>query len=121
MRSLHKTAFLLPALALVPLVMASCQPMPGGDEGQLSQALSDDGGQFENPPPENYDPFAAIDPVPAVSSRMHSCQKIPYDTLGALLVSRGVNLNAVAANGQPLTAGQIYKANAATLGQPNYL
>ena len=115
MRKVQSRA-LLPALALL---MASCQPLPG--EGMSSHALSDDGGQFENPPPENDDPFAAIEPVPAVASRMHSCQKIPYDTLGNLLSSRGVNLNAVAANGQPPTAGQIYKANAATLGQPNYL
>ena len=91
--------------------------------GSTSYALSDDGGgQFENTPPELYDPFAAADPVPAVGSRLHSCQKIPYETLGALLVSRGVDLNKVAANGQPFTAGQIYKTNPnpATLGVPNF-
>ena len=119
MRQMTMTRFALTA----PLLLLACQ-LPGGTVGSTSLALGDDGGgQFENPAPEIYDPFAVTDPVPAVGSRLHSCQKIPYDTLGAMLVSRGVNLGAVAANGQPPTAGQIYKTNPnpATLGAPNYL
>jgi hypothetical protein len=54
---------------------------------------------------------------PEVVARLHSCAKIPYATLGALLASRGVNI-AAAATGQ--TAGALYKTGAAALGMPNY-
>lgn len=47
---------------------------------------------------------------PEVRTRMHSCSKLSYSGLGDLLVSRGVNLAAVAPAGQPPTAGQLYQA-----------
>jgi hypothetical protein len=101
------------------MVLAGCQQPPGS--GLLTQALGDGGGaQFENPPVDDSDPFASPMLPPAVSARMHSCQKIPYVTLGRLLGSRGVNLNAVAGNGQPPTAGQLYKAGSNVLGAPDY-
>jgi len=54
---------------------------------------------------------------PEVVARLHSCAKIPYVTLGAILASRGVNM-AAAATGQ--TAGGLYKTGAAALGMANY-
>jgi hypothetical protein len=54
---------------------------------------------------------------PEVVARLHSCAKLPYVTLGAILASRGVNV-AAAAGGQ--TAGGLYKTGAAALGMPNY-
>ena len=54
---------------------------------------------------------------PRFTSRVHSCSKVRYQTLGNMLASRGVNLAAT----DPLSAGAIYKASAAALAGPNYL
>jgi hypothetical protein len=80
---------------------------------------SDDGNNFHHPndpsQPGQDDPFEivkkrAAEGPPEVRTRLHSCQKLNYAELGNFLTTRGVNLNAVAPNGQPPTAGQIYKA-----------
>ncbi|MSP61515.1 MAG: hypothetical protein EXR72_14485 [Myxococcales bacterium] len=86
----------------------------GGPENTFEHAQSDGRDPFDINK-QKYD-----DGLPSTSARMHSCQKIPYAALGALLTSRGVNLKAVAAQGQPLTAGQIYTISAQSLGAPNY-
>jgi hypothetical protein len=52
-----------------------------------------------------------------VRTRLHSCQKIQYATLGNLLSSLGVDLGA---KGTPPTAGQLYKGGAGALGAANY-
>lgn len=46
---------------------------------------------------------------PDVRTRMHSCSKLTYSTLGEYLTSRGVDLNAPGAGGVP-SAGDLYKA-----------
>ncbi|MBK8252659.1 MAG: hypothetical protein IPK82_08325 [Polyangiaceae bacterium] len=56
---------------------------------------------------------------PEVRGRLHSCQKIPYSSLGEFLKSRGVNMDATAPNG-PKPAGQIYKDGKDALGVANY-
>jgi len=53
---------------------------------------------------------------PRYTSRVHSCAKVRYRTLGNLLTSRGVNL---ALTGQ-LAAGQIYRTSEGALGGPNF-
>lgn len=80
---------------------------------------------FEHHSGDDRDPLELLkqrldEGPPLVATRLHSCQKIPYATLGALLASRGVDLKAVAKQGQPPTAGQIYAAGAGALGAPNY-
>lgn len=54
---------------------------------------------------------------PRYASRVHSCSKVRYATLGNLLASRGVDLTASDA----LSAGAIYTNNAPGLGAPAYL
>jgi hypothetical protein len=106
-------------IALVAFVSAAgCQTPPAPSVQSLGGV--DGGVQFPIPPPDNFDPFSLESTPPAVATRMHSCQKIPYATLGNFLASRGVNLNATAANGQPKPAGQLYREGAATLGAPDY-
>jgi hypothetical protein len=105
-------------LALLLTALAACQrPAPGA----LQRALTDDGGaQFESPPQDNVDPFQKPSVSPLVAARLHSCEKVPYETLGRLLASRGVNLAAVANKGQLPTAGQLYAAAGPTMGAPNF-
>jgi hypothetical protein len=57
-----------------------------------------------------------------VRTRLHSCSKLTYSSLGEFLTSRGVNLDAVAAAGSPPTAGQLYKSAASkdALGVANF-
>ena len=112
--------FLALGLALGPAFgLAACQ---AGAPGRVQSALgSDDGGaRFENAPEDQTDPFAAQSAPLAVTAHMHSCQRLPYATLGTLLASRGVDLSSMAPNGQPPTAGQLYKMGASTLGAPDY-
>jgi hypothetical protein len=99
--------------------LLGCGLPPGS--GVLQSALGGDGGaQFENVPPDDNDPFAMPQASPAVASRLHSCQKLSFQEIGNLLTSRGVNLDAVAGNGAPPTAGQVYRVGASILGAPNY-
>lgn len=55
-----------------------------------------------------------------VRSRLHSCARIPYASLGAFLTSRGVNLNKKSAAGEPPTAGELYAGAVDALGAPRY-
>lgn len=77
-----------------------------------------DGDPYVGPPP---DPFEELERIqregpPRYSSRVHGCTKLRYGTLGNVLASRGVALNATGA----LTAGAIYTTGKAALGGPNY-
>ena len=70
------------------------------------------------------DPFAVLARIqeegpPEVSSRLHSCQKMKYETLGNLLTQLGVNLGAQGQNGIP-TAGDLYNGGSQAMGAPNY-
>lgn len=53
---------------------------------------------------------------PTLSSRLHSCGKLSYATLGRMLASRGVNLDNDAAD----SAGQLYRSGSLMLGAPAY-
>jgi hypothetical protein len=56
---------------------------------------------------------------PEVRTRLHSCTKIAYASLGALLTSLGVNLAATSSSG-PKTAGELYKGGGDALGIAKY-
>jgi hypothetical protein len=58
---------------------------------------------------------------PEIRSRLRSCTRMPYATLGAFLSSRGVDLAAEAPAGEPPTAGQLYKRDALALGAHYYV
>ncbi|MCB9603044.1 MAG: hypothetical protein H6720_22235 [Sandaracinus sp.] len=53
---------------------------------------------------------------PAFASRVHSCRKVRFRTIGRVLASRGVNLDA---DGE-LSAGRMYRSSDQSLGAPNY-
>lgn len=53
---------------------------------------------------------------PEYSSRVHSCPKMRYSTIGRVLESRGVDLSA---NGE-IEAGFMYTSSDQALGAPNY-
>lgn len=112
----------------VAAALASCAAPGGGGapapDGVRARATSGSN-SFEHTSDDPRDPFdlnkQRVDlPAPSIATRLHSCQKLPYAELGALLASRGVNLKAVAPMGQPATAGQLYAAGAGALGVPNY-
>jgi hypothetical protein len=68
-----------------------------------------------------FDPFQLIDRLqqigpPRYSSRVHSCPKVRYDTIGRVLTSLGVNVG----NATNLSAGQLYRSGSNALGAPNY-
>src|SRR5687767_2004185 len=69
----------------------------------------------------SFDPFELINRLteigpPRFTSRVHSCPKIRYATLGNVLASVGVNVG----NTTPLSAGQLYRDGDNALGAPNY-
>src|SRR5262245_18255774 len=73
---------------------------------------------WEMPP---ADPYAELERIqregpPRYASRVHTCPKIRYRTLGNRLASRGVDLGATG----DLTAGQLYRQAGQALGAPNY-
>lgn len=72
-------------------------------------------------PNGNIDPFELLERLRAegparYASRVHSCPKMKYDTMGAMLASRGVNLGNTAA----LSAGRLWRESDQALGAPNY-
>jgi len=72
--------------------------------------------------PNAKDPFAILadrqsEGPPEIRSRMHSCQKLQNTTLRNVLSSLGVNIDA---NGDPPTAGQLYRGGTGALGAANY-
>jgi len=67
------------------------------------------------------DPFAVLartqqEGAPEISTKMHSCQKMHYTTVGNVLASFGVNMAATAAT----SAGALYKGGSQAMGAPNY-
>jgi hypothetical protein len=53
---------------------------------------------------------------PEVRTRLHSCTKIAYASVGQLLTSLGVNLAATSSGNNPKTAGELYKNGGDALG-----
>lgn len=68
-----------------------------------------------------FDPWAVIDRLakegpPKYSSRVHSCSKVRYRTLGRVLASLGVNM----ANTAALSAPELYRDGYNAMGGPNF-
>jgi hypothetical protein len=82
-----------------------------GNEGNTFDHFNDPGSNGSKDPFELLKERAEEGP-PEIRTRIHSCSKIPYTTLGAMLTSLGVNLAATATGGQPPTAGQLYTSGA---------
>ena len=87
-----------------------------GGAGQTTGSIDN---TFDHP--NDQDPFAILSRVetegaPAVSTKMHSCAKMRYGTVGNVLKSLGVNLANKTAN----SAGAIYTAAPQAMGAPNY-
>lgn len=85
-----------------------------GDEDNTFDHFNDPGDPFEIKKQQQEEG------PPEIRGRLHSCSKVSYFALGEFLKSRGVNLDATAPNGQPKTAGQLYKQGQDALGVANY-
>jgi len=100
---------------------------PSGAANSPSLGLAPDGtaGAMDNTfdhEKTEVDPFEVLQRIqdtgaPEISTRMHSCQKLKYATLGNLLTSLGVNMGKTST---PPSAGQIYKGGMQALGAANY-
>jgi hypothetical protein len=97
---------------------------PGGSLGLSGGTSSGTGNTFNHDQdglgPEE-DPFAVLQRIqqegpPEISTRMHSCQKMKYATVGNLLTTFGVNMAATGAT----TAGALYKGGSQAMGAPIY-
>ncbi|MBA2539093.1 MAG: hypothetical protein H0V17_05610 [Deltaproteobacteria bacterium] len=86
---------------------------PGSTAGDEESTFDHENGDFN--------PFDLIDRLaeegpPRFTSRIHSCPKVRYRTLGNVLTSLGVNT----ADATALSAGQLYTSGFNALGGPNY-
>lgn len=89
-------------------------PPPGSTSGGSEDTTFDHDNDYISPW-ELLDRLTKEGP-PRYTSKVHSCSKVRYRTLGAILSSFGVNT----ANATALSAGQLYTSGANALGQPNY-
>ena len=89
-------------------------PPPGSTSGGSEDTTFDHDNDYISPW-ELLDRLTKEGP-PRYTSKVHSCSKIRYRTLGTVLASFGVNT----ANATALSAGQLYTSGANALGQPNY-
>lgn len=96
--------------------------LPPGGTNTTSQDPDNTFDHFNDPGSSgSKDPFEilkerAAEGPPEVRTRLHSCTKVSYASLGEFLTSRGVNLDAVASGSAPKTAGQLYKSGGDALG-----
>lgn len=86
-----------------------------GDEDNTFDHMNDPGASGQKDPFELLAERAEEGP-PEVRTRLHSCQKIPYASLGNFLVSRGVDPNATSGAGELPTAAELYFGGADSLG-----
>jgi hypothetical protein len=86
-----------------------------GKDGNTFDHFNDPGASGQKDPFEILKERAEEGP-PEVRTRLHSCTKIPYASLGTFLTSRGVNLAATSSAGAPKTAGELYKQGVDALG-----
>jgi hypothetical protein len=120
--------------------MTTTMPPPpatdgGDDSGAGDQApggtmtSSADGNTFDhfNDPGAdgNVDPFAilqqrAAEGPPEIRTRMHSCTKVAYVSLGNLLTSLGVDLTKTSSGTGPQTAGELYTQGGDAYGVAKY-
>jgi hypothetical protein len=115
----------------------STNPAPVGDPSSGGQAGGTSGGfglapqtssggqdnTFNHDNGDEIDPFQVLARIqqegpPEISSRLHSCQKMKYETLGTVLTSLGVDMSK---QSTPPSAGQLYQGGSQAMGAPNYL
>jgi hypothetical protein len=91
---------------------------PGGQSTNGSQSFD-----HANDPGESgqKDPFEILkeraeEGPPQIRTRLHSCGKIPYTSLGEFLSSRGVNTKSI----QPKSAGLLYQSGGDALGAAKF-
>lgn len=95
---------------------------PGGSLGLAGGTAGGTGNTFNHPDdPNASDPFAVLQRIqeqgpPEISTRMHSCEKMKYATVGNVLKGLGVNM----ANTAATSAAVIYKNGTQAMGAPNY-
>jgi len=89
-------------------------PPEGSTSGNTDTTFDHDNGDYISPW-ELLDRLQKEGP-PRYTSKVHSCSKVRYRTLGTLLTSIGVNT----ANATALSAGDLYKTGVNALGGPNY-
>lgn len=118
----HINTLLLATLATAAFGACTGEELPPVDENPLPEGNASGGenNTFDHPG-TNIDPFELLERLrqegPArYSSRIHSCPKMKYDTMGTILASRGVNLASTTA----LSAGRLWRESDQALGAPNY-
>jgi hypothetical protein len=97
---------------------------PGGSLGLAGGGGSSTAGGMGNTfdhDNETSDPFAVLQRIqnegpPEISTRMHSCEKMKYATVGTVLKGLGVNMAATGAT----SAAVLYKGGSQAMGAPNY-
>jgi|GEM_PF-941962 hypothetical protein len=87
---------------------------PGGQStnGQESFDHTNDPGESGQKDPFEILKERAEEGPPQIRTRLHSCGKIPYSSLGAFLSSRGVNTKSIT----PKSAGLLYQSGGDALG-----
>jgi hypothetical protein len=95
---------------------------PGGSLGLAGGTAGGTDNTFNHPEdPNATDPFAVLQRIqeqgpPEISTKMHSCQKMKYATVGTVLSKLGVNMG----NATATSAAQLYKNGPQAMGAPNY-
>lgn len=94
---------------------------PGGSLGLSGGGTAGGEGNTFDHDNDMTDPFAVLQRIseegpPEISTKMHSCQKMKYATLGHVLQQLGVNMG----NTQAGSAAALYKGGAQAMGAPNY-
>lgn len=95
---------------------------PSGSLGLAGgNGVDSTGNTFDHNDDGQPDPFAVLQRIqnegpPEVSTKMHSCQKMEYATLGNILKQLGVNMAATGAT----SAAQLYLKGGQAMGAPNY-
>ena len=88
---------------------------PNGDNHSQDPNGADPTAAFTAPDPSQKRVDDATSGSPETIARLHSCGKVSVQSLQSILATRGINVN-----GGGGSAGAIYKAGLATLGQANY-
>jgi hypothetical protein len=116
-----KHAFVIVALCGTVACVGDAPTLPGDlGDGAGGQASGGEDNTYDHPGTE-VDVWALLDRLqqegpPRYTSRVHSCPKVTYETVGRILVSLGVDVQ----NAADLSAGQLYRDGASALGAPNY-
>lgn len=108
--------------ALATTALAACAQDDAGEPAPLPEgnASGGEGNTFDHPDTQ-VDVWELLERLqaegpPKYTSRVHSCTKVRFATIGRLLASRGVDLGNLA----DLTAGDLYATGDQALGAPNY-